>query len=369
MTQSTCFIFELREPLQLNWYWPVEGYRSEKPERLYFNFEEQRKRFERNTLLSYLPANEILSKLVDSGARFAFKLDGSFIDVCEESEDVMASFKDLVSSDGVELLGSPYYSTLSCFFSSFGEFKDIVEAHKKALKNLFNYTPSTFANAGLIFNSRIGHIIKGMGFRQAVIGGEGLRAQFGYRTESGIIALPIHRQLSLDIEARFSDRGWPCYPLNADTYAGWIARMRGELAVIYVDYPALGVTHAKDSGIFKFLASLPKALEKHGVAMITPSGYDGTETEYSDFYDTVSQTPVMSVLGNHMQHLYFNEIKRMEQEVGRCSPAFKNTWRKLQTTDILLDMEATQPWRPWDRAVSNLLLLSDFRRRTIEAME
>ncbi len=368
MTRSVCLVFEVREPLLLKWYWPAEGYRSESPEQLYFDFEEQAKAFESHFSSAYMPSNEILQSLADEGAKFSFKLDGSFLDLCKEDHRALASFQGLIDTGGIELIGAPYYSTLSCFLGSFREFKRIVQAHKRALYELFGCAPSTFENTCLIHNSRIGHIIKGMGFSSAIVNGEGLKPQFGYRTEGGIMALPVHQKLSSDIGVRFSDKKWSCYPLSAGTYASWISRMGGDLAVINVDYGAFGAIHDKESGIFQFLKSLPESLEKRGVRLITPSEYEGVETEYSGFYDTVSSESIADVLGNHMQHLYYNEIKRMEQDVEHCPMYYQDVWRKLQTADILADMAATRPWHPWDKAVSNLLLLSDFKRRAIEAM-
>lgn len=368
MTRSVCLVFEVREPLLLRWYWPAEGYCSESPERLYFNFEEQSKAFREHLSNSYLPSNDILQTLADAGAKFSFRLDGSFLDLCRENETAMASFKRLVDSGRIELIGTPYYNTLSCFLGSYREFKRIVHMHKRALYDLFGYAPSTFANTCLIHNSRIGHIIKGMGFSSAIVGGEGLKPQYGYRTESGVMALPVHPQLSADIGLRFSDKKWTCHPLSAGTYASWVSHSSGELAVIYVDYSAFGAIHDKESGIFRFLESLPGELVKRGVSLITPSEYEGVESEYSGFYDTVSAPSFENVLGNHMQHLYFNEIKRMEQDIEHCPMYYQDVWRKLQTADILSDMAATRPWHPWDKSVSNMLLLSDFRRRTIEAM-
>jgi alpha-amylase len=366
MTRSACFVFDVREPLDLRWYWPEEGYRSDSPERLYFDLESQSKAFEERVAKAYLPSNEILADLVDAGAKFSLRLDGGFLDLCRDNDTALASFKELARSGGIELLGAPYYSTLSCFFDRFDEFKAIVGMHKEALRSLFGRPPSTFANSGLIFQSRIGHIVKGMGFTRALVGG--LKEGFGYRTESGVMALPVHAQLSSDLEARFSDHEWSCYPLSADKYASWIARTPGDLAVVYVNYGAFGVIHPAKSGIFEFLRSLPGALEERGVSMIVPSEYECPEIEYSGFYDTASMTPVTSVLGNHMQHLYFNEIKRMQREIDRCPAAYLEIWRRLQTTDILEDMASVRPWHPWDKAVSNMLLLSDFKRRVIGAM-
>ena len=228
MTRSVCLVFEVREPLLLKWYWPAEGYRSESPEQLYFDFEEQAKTFDSHLSSAYLRSNEILQSLANEGAKFSFKLDGSFLDLCKENHIALASFKSLIDTGKIELIGAPYYSTLSCFLGSFREFKRIVHAHKRALHDMFGCTPSTFANTCLVHNSRIGHIIKGLGFSRAIINSEGLKPQFGYRTESGIMALPVHPQLSSDIGVRFSDKKWSCYPLSASMYASWISRMDGE---------------------------------------------------------------------------------------------------------------------------------------------
>lgn len=368
--KSVCMIFEIHEPLMLQWYWPRDGYRSHEPDELYFDHKRHRHSFERHLSLSYIPANRLLLKLIEEDdAKFSFRMDGSFLNLCREYIKALDSFRGLVRTGNIELLGSPYYNTLSCFFNSMDEFTWEVRSHKEALHRTFGYAPSTFANTELIFNEEINRSIMPLGFRRAIVQGSRLDTRLGYRTGTGLIAMPVQPSLSADIGSRFSNRSWTEYPLTADKYASWIAGISGEVTVIYVSYLSFGYRHRADTGIFDFLAALPGALNERGISMITPSEYSGVELEYAEFHDTISRGPIEDILGNHMQHLYYNEIKRMEKQVKRCQSMFIDLWQRLQTTDILSDMAVTRPWYPWDKTVSNMLLLSDFKRRLIEAMQ
>ncbi|MCD1293762.1 hypothetical protein CUJ83_01970 [Methanocella sp. CWC-04] len=367
--RSVCIIFEMRQPLPLRWYWPKEGYREADPYPLYFDVERQRGSFEKRVNRSYLPSNELLLDLIEKqDAKFSLSMTGNFLELCAENKELTGSLKSLVDTGNVELIGKPYYETLACFPEPMWEFMVNVILHKDALLDMFGYVPATFANTGLIFNEKICKAVKGLGFSRALIHCNGLDSRFGYLTGDDLIAIPVHKNLSSDIESRFSDRKWEDYPLKADKYAGWIAKMDAEITTIYVDYGSFGYRHDRDTGIFKFLASLPGEFERHGIRMITPAEYEAVEAEYSEFYTAVSRYPMDDILGNHMQNLYYCEVTSIEDKVKKCPEWYVDIWRRLQTIDVLMDMKETMPWYPWDKTVSNLLLFSDFKRRVIEAM-
>jgi alpha-amylase len=84
--------------------------------------------------------------------------------------------------------------------------------------------------------------------------------------------LTRHLDLSDDVGYRFSNKGWPGYPLYADTYADWIAHTWGDLVMLGWDFETFGEHHRVDSGIFEFMRALPGELSRRNISTYTASG-------------------------------------------------------------------------------------------------
>ena len=82
---------------------------------------------------SYLPANELMYSLIErypDRFSFALAITGTTVELLEEyAPKVLDSFRKLVDTGRVELLGTPYYNSLSSLKSS-EEFKCQVETRK-----------------------------------------------------------------------------------------------------------------------------------------------------------------------------------------------------------------------------------------------
>ncbi|MBO0796177.1 MAG: hypothetical protein J2P36_35240, partial [Ktedonobacteraceae bacterium] len=89
--------------------------------------------------------------------------------------------------------------------------------------------------------------------------------------ESSPYLLARHLDLSDDVGYRFSNRSWAGFPLYAPNYADWIADTWGDLALLGWDYETFGEHHRLDSGIFEFMRSLPRELERRNVTTYTAS--------------------------------------------------------------------------------------------------
>lgn len=364
--RSVCFIFENHEPQSIKWYWPKEGYRVNDPYSLYFDIEGMIGSYKKRRSSIYFPLNDLLLELVEKhDSKFSFLLSGNFLDRCLEDPELKKSMARLTGTGNIELLGGPYYNNLSCFIEPQAEFLKNVQIHKSLIIENFFTEPVTFVNSALIYNERIGSSIFRMGFRNAIIKDDMLDSRFCYRTGSGIKAMPVHMKLSSDIY-RVTDRKWECYPLDSEKYASWIASMHGDNVTLFVNTASLMLD--KNIEFYKFFKKLPGALNKCGVDMINPRDHKEDELDRRDFFTTISILPVENILGNHMQHIYYRQLRGMENIIKKCPAIYPDIWNRLQDIDILKDMYAPVPGYAHERAVSNILMASDLKRRAMEAM-
>ena len=150
-------------------------------------------------------------------------------------------------------------------------------------------------------------------------------------------------KLSDDIAFRFSEKSWKEYPLTVEKYAQWVNANNGNGNVInlFMDYETFGEHQWSQSGIFRFLESLPPELLKH------PDNEFVTTTESVEKYDPVSELDVhhpvswadverdlSAWLGNSMQHDSLYQLYQMERKVKESGDeALLADWRKLTTSD------------------------------------
>ncbi|MBO3803375.1 MAG: hypothetical protein JTT11_05810 [Candidatus Brockarchaeota archaeon] len=147
--------------------------------------------------------------------------------------------------------------------------------------------------------------------------------------------------LSDDIGFRFSAKWWEHYPLTADKYASWIARIAEPLVLIFVDYETFGEHHWPESGIHEFLRRLPAELLKHdSVRFSTPSELvanipSAGELDVFEQGKTVSWADtardLSPWLGNEFQRASFNAVRLMGANIPEG--LYKRLWRCLQTSD------------------------------------
>src|SRR5690606_12763345 len=59
-----------------------------------------------------------------------------------------------------------------------------------------------------------------------------------------------------------SDRSWPEWPLDAQTFARWVNKINGDGYVcnLFMDYETLGEHQWQETGIFEFLDALPEKI-------------------------------------------------------------------------------------------------------------
>ena len=261
---------------------------------------------------------------------------------------LVRSFKDLVDTGRVEIVGETYYHSLAFFYSR-TEFEAQVDMHAEKVQAVFGQKPKVFRNTELAYNNDLAYWADKAGYKGILAEGWdkvlGWRsANFVYRpayTENIRLLMKNYR-LSDDIAFRFGDRSWSGWPLTADKFINWLNETHdANVFNLFMDYETFGEHQWHESGIFEFLEHLPKEWLKHGHNSFK------TVSEAIDNYDPVDQVDVPDTItwadterdlsawvGNSMQTSAILPLYEIEKDVLHSEDlALIADWRKLQTSD------------------------------------
>jgi alpha-amylase len=272
---SICFYFQVHQPRRIKRYRHFDiGQDSN-----YFNDQSPTSLNNQEVLQKvaqkcYLPTNKLFLKLLKKYPSFklTFSFSGLVLEQLEQdAPEVLKSFQDLVKTGRVELLAETYYHSLSFLFSP-SEFESQINLHQRKIKKIFGYTPRVFRNTELIYNNDLARLAEQLGYIGILA--EGADHVLGWRSPNflyqpkgtkKIKLLLKNYRLSDDIAFRFSEPSWKEHPLTAAKFATWVNKIngQGELVNLFMDYETFGEHQWEDTGIFKFLQSLPQELLKH----------------------------------------------------------------------------------------------------------
>lgn len=270
------FYFQVHQPFRLKPYSVLDIGRDNN----FFDDELNRKVIRKVGDKCYLPANKCLLDLInkfEGRFRVAFSITGVAIDQFRMYyPEVLESFKELVRTGCVELLGETYYHSLAYLYDK-EEFLAQVKQHKQLMLSEFGYKPIVFRNTELIYQDGIGDIIwDESGYK--VILAEGVDKILGWRSplypykasNHGLYLLLKYYSLADDIAFRFSNRSWPEFPLTADKFAHWVSKLslkehenRNLFVNLFMDYETFGEHQWEETGIFDFMKHLPSKVFEH----------------------------------------------------------------------------------------------------------
>lgn len=340
----------------------------------------------------YLPANRVLLDLIHRHPEFkvSFSFSGISLEQMEKyAPETVESFRMLVKTGNVEILGETYYHSLSFFYSN-DEFIEQIRLHRRKIKKLFDYEPQVFRNTELAYNNELAMLADRMGYKGIIAEGwdyylKGRSPNFVYRPcNTGNIRLLLKNyKLSDDIAFRFSNRAWKEYPLLAPKFARWVNSINGNGQTInlFMDYETFGEHQWEDTGIFDFLRSLPEEILKN------PDNNFKTPSEVIDAYSAAGELDIHNILtwadterdlsawtGNSMQKSALMKIYELEEEVMSSEDErIKDVWRKLQTSDHFYYMctkwfsdgdvhKYFSPYEsPYEAFISYMNALNDFK--------
>lgn len=270
---------------------------------------------------SYYPATHMFLELVRQGMKLSIGFSISFLrQTAAWDPKLLELFLELVAEENVELIGvEPYHNFL--FLLDLPTFARHMQWMADEMERIFGKRPTITDTTEMCMSVNIYDALDTAGFRGALMDGRPSVLQWresthlyrysdeepypiqiadvpkarsrrnpGARSTSPIPKRPDqsplyvgapertgspylltrHFELSDDIGYRFSNVGWPGYPLYADTYARWIADSSGDFVFLGWDFETFGEHHRKDTGIFEFTRALPGELAKRGVVFRTP---------------------------------------------------------------------------------------------------
>ena len=389
--KSICFFFQLHQPLRLKRYRFFEiG-----TDHYYYNdfANEDSVRYLADNC--YLPANRTLLEMIqNTNGKFkvAFSISGVLLEQLEQyAPEVIDSFKELVDTGSVELLGEPYAHSLSALYDE-NEFKVQVKRHSQKIESLFGQTPKVFCNTELIYSDEIGEYISKLGFKGALL--EGARHILGWKSANytykhpyvDLTLLPRNTEMSDNIAFRFSNWGWDQYPLTADKYINWVADMKDgeDFMVVGMNYGALGINNHADSGIFEFFKALPYQAMIKNVNFMTPSEViaksknDDVLTTGEPISWADEEKDLSAWNGNDLQGEALQKLYAVSERVRLCTDrAIKYDWLNLQACDNFYYMSTkhfagnttahTGPYEsPYEAFMNYMNILSDFLQRVDE---
>ena len=301
---------------------------------------------------SYLDTNRVLMDLLGKHPEFCLSLSitGTLIEQLEMYRpDVLDSFKQLVGTGRVEIVGETYYHSLA-FFYSVEEFEAQVRQHAEKVQQIFNVTPTSFRNTELSYNNDLAKWADSAGYKAIIT--EGWDPILGWRSPnyvyrpintSNIKLLMKNYKLSDDIAFRFSNRGWSEWPLTAEKFCQWAYESDhgGDIINLFMDYETFGEHQWADTGIFDFLGAFPeKWLDMHecGFLTITEASQTLEAKDEVDIPQTITwadnERDLTAWLGNAMQQDAIKNIYQLSEKIlSSGDHVLIDDWRRLQTSD------------------------------------
>lgn len=345
--KTVCFYFQVHQP------WRLKTYRffNMGNDHNYLDDFTNRSIMQKVARQCYLPMNALLLNLIEEnkGAfKCSFSITGSAIEQFKAyAPEVLESFKKLAATGCVEFLGETYSHSLSSLYSV-DEFKSEVKLHSAMLKEEFGVKPTAFRNTELIYSDDIAKAVEGMGFKTMLA--EGAKHILGWKSPNFVYTDAVDNKLRLllrnyklsdDIAFRFSNEGWPEWPLSADKFAQWVASETGDVVNLFMDYETFGEHQKASTGIFDFMKALPAALLRTGEVEFA------TVSEASKKLQPVAvlhcphamswadeERDVTAWLGNDLQNEAFAKLYALASKVKKAkNKDFEYVWHFMQNSD------------------------------------
>ncbi len=307
----------------------------------------------------YLPANRVMLDLInrhEGRFKIAYSITGVAIEQFRAYyPEVLDSFKALARTGCVEFLGETYHHSLSYLFDK-EEFMTQLKMHKQLMLKEFGFRPVVFRNTELIYEDGLADLVWEESDYKVILA-EGVDKILGWRSplyaykarNHNMNLLLKYYSLADDIAFRFSNRGWPEFPLTAEKFSHWVSQLglrehegRNMFVNLFMDYETFGEHQWEETGIFEFMRHLPEKVFDHpDLSFAWPSDVvDMTNytPEVLSYPSPVSwadtERDLSAWLENDMQQNAaeaFFEILNVIKRAGRDD--LLDTARKLSTSD------------------------------------
>jgi alpha-amylase len=314
---------------------------------------------------SYLPTNAVLKRMLETHPEFKVSLSitGTILEQLETyAPHVLNTFKDIVSTGRVEIVGETYHHSLAFFYSR-SEFEAQVQMHRDIINRIFGITPTSFRNTELCYNNDVGYWADQAGYKAVIC--EGWDGVLGWRSPNfayrpaytkNIKLLTKNYKLSDDIAFRFGNKAWEEYPLTTDKFMNWTnAAWDQPLINLFMDYETFGEHQWADTGIFDFLEHLPHEWlknQQHTFMTISEAADTFEAVDTIDCPNTITwadtERDLTAWLGNTMQQGAIRALYDLQEPIMSSNDlTLIEDWRKLQTSDHFYYM-CTKWWSDGD---------------------
>ena len=344
--KTVCFYFQVHQP------WRLKTYRFFQMgnDHNYLDDFTNRAIMQKVARECYLPMNALLLSLIEENKgkiKCSFSITGSAVEQFKAyAPEVLESFRRLAETGCVEFLGETYSHSLSSLYSV-DEFKQEVKLHTQMLKEEFGVKPTAFRNTELIYSDEIAKAVEDMGFKTMLA--EGAKHILGWKSPNFLYSdaadnklrlLLRNYKLSDDIAFRFSNEGWPEWPLTADKFAQWVAEENGDVVNLFMDYETFGEHQKASTGIFDFMKALPAALLDKGVEFATVSEASKRLQPVAVLHCPYAMSwadeerDVTAWLGNDLQNEAFSKLYALAPKVKKAKNRdFEYVWHFMQNSD------------------------------------
>ncbi|MAG36991.1 MAG: glycoside hydrolase [Dehalococcoidia bacterium] len=246
-------------------------------------FDEDANRFYFREVATYCyhPAMQLWRRLLDEGMALGLGVSVSFLKQAESwDESLLDRLRQLAVHPQCELVAvEPYHSFLPLI--DLPHFQQRMRWGDAYAEALLGRRPRVADTTEMLMSDAIYTALAAAGYEAAFL--DGREWVLGWRQPTRLYhgglaegphqlqLLARHRDLSDDVGYRFSNREWDQFPLLAPAWAKWVAQAGGDFVCVSWDFETFGAHHTRDSGIFEFLAALPRALSEHNVQCLRPS--------------------------------------------------------------------------------------------------
>ena len=219
--QKICFHFHISQPFRLRTYrfFDINVHHD------YFDEFQNSYLVNRLAERCYLPANRLMLELIrkyPGKVSVSYSLTGSSIKLFQEyCPEVLDSFKELIATGQVEIMGSTFTHSIAALHGK-STFVEQVRLQEALLKEVFGVKPTTFCNTELIYSDEIGEWLYELGYKTVLT--EGAKHILAWKNAGFLYCNPFQTDLKLllrnyslcdDITLRFNDHGWDQYPLTS----------------------------------------------------------------------------------------------------------------------------------------------------------
>ena len=394
--RTICFYFQVHQPFRFRRY----RFFDIGNDHYYYDDYSNESILQKVAQKCYLPANALMLDLIQKHKgkfKIAYSISGIAMDQFRlYAPEVLESFKKLADTGQVEFLAETYAHSL-CALKGKEEFQKQVKAHSALIKENFGQVPKVFRNTELIYSDDIGAMVADMGFKAMLT--EGAKHVLGWKSPNYLYCNAVNPKLKLllknfklsdDIAFRFSNKGWPEYPLTAEKFVDWLnqAPDNEEVINLFMDYETFGEHQWEETGIFDFLGALPgEVLKNSDFSFSTPS-------EVAKKLQVVSAANVPNPiswadeerdlsawLGNEMQQEAFHKLYELRDAVVSCeNTEIIQDFNYLQVSDHFYYMSTKffsdgevhsyfNPYNtPYEAFINYMNVLSDFKIRVDAAV-